>query len=212
MSRSAPSRSPVSASPTGSCFVCWSAMERRRPAPGRKGDALGADAGGCWRPVPWDANPCWLSQPRSGSRPARRGRRETARRRGGTTRRAARREAVPWVHWEPGDLPPARWRGYPNDVQANRPDPRAEGAYRDARTWSVASGAASTTSNRPMVVMGDSPDGVLEPHVGHPVVRFDGGRGPASKRGGSRLEAGIGRTWRTVPDRLTTNSRAAVAL
>lgn len=113
---------------------------------------------------------------------------------------------------KPGDLPSARWRGYPNDVQANRPYPRAEGAYRDARTWSVASGAASTTSYRPMVVMGDSPDGVLEPHVGHPVVRFDGRRGPASKRGGSRLEAGIGRTWRTVPDRLITNSRAAIAL
>lgn len=50
----------------------------------------------------------------------------------------------------------------------------------------------------------------LGPHVGHPAVRFDGERGPASKRGGS-LEAGIGRTWRTVPDRLTTNSRAATA-
>jgi hypothetical protein len=27
------SRSPISASPTGSCFVCWSAMERRRQLP-----------------------------------------------------------------------------------------------------------------------------------------------------------------------------------
>jgi hypothetical protein len=83
VSRSAPSRSPISASPTGSCFVCWSAMERRRPAPGRKGDALGAGASGHWIPVRWDANSCRLIQPRSGPQPAGRGRRETARRRGG---------------------------------------------------------------------------------------------------------------------------------
>jgi hypothetical protein len=129
VSRSAPSRSPISASPTGSCFVCWSAMERRRPAPGRKGDALGAGASVSWIPVRWDANSCWLIQPRSGPQPAGRGRRETARRRRGPIRRAARREAVPWVHWETRG-PPARSlarRGYPNNFQANRPDLRAEG-------------------------------------------------------------------------------------
>src|SRR4029453_9448548 len=188
----------------------------RHGAPGpcsrRKGDALGADAGGCWIPVRWDVNSCWLSQPRSGPRPAGRGRRETARRRGGTTRRAARREAVPWVHWETRgpSVRPLAWLPERRPGKPARPPGR--GAYRDPRTWSVAGGAASTTSNRPTAVMGDSPGGVLEPHVGHPVIRFDGGRGPASKRGGSRLEAGIGRTWRTVPDRLTTNSRAAIAL
>jgi hypothetical protein len=68
VSRPAPSRWPISTSPTGSCFVCWSAMERRRPAPVRKGDALGAGAGGCWIPVRWDANSCWVIQPRSGPR------------------------------------------------------------------------------------------------------------------------------------------------
>jgi Stage II sporulation protein E (SpoIIE) len=46
VSRSAPSRPLISASPTGSCLVCWSAMERRRPAPSRKGDALEAGASG----------------------------------------------------------------------------------------------------------------------------------------------------------------------
>jgi hypothetical protein len=126
VSRSAPSRSPIPASPTGSCFVCWSAMERRRPAPGRKGDALGAGASVSWIPVRWDANSCWLIQPRSGPRPASRGRRETARRRRGPIRRAARREAVPWVHWETRG-PPARSPRLPEQLPGKPARPAGRG-------------------------------------------------------------------------------------
>jgi hypothetical protein len=117
VSRSAPSRSPISASPTGSCFVCWSAMERRRPAPGRKGDALGAGASGYWIPVRWDANSCRLIQPRSGPQPAGRGRRETARRRGGDQSGGppgAKRS--PGCTGKPGDRPPARLAQLPEQL------------------------------------------------------------------------------------------------
>jgi hypothetical protein len=128
VSRSAPSRSPISASPTGSCFVCWSAMERRRPAPGRKGDALGAGASVSWIPVRWDANSCWLIQPRSGPptrkpRATRDGPPEEGTNPAGRPARSGSLGAL-------GNQGPARslaWRGYPNNFQANRPDPRAEG-------------------------------------------------------------------------------------
>jgi hypothetical protein len=99
----------ISTSPTGSCFVCWSAMERRRPAPVRKGDALGAGAGGYWIPVRWDANSCWLIQPGSGPRPAGRGRRETARRREGTNPAGRPARSGPLgCTGKPWDRPPAR--------------------------------------------------------------------------------------------------------
>ena len=45
VSRWTPSRSQISASPTGSCFVCWSAMERRRLLPVGKAMPWGAGAG-----------------------------------------------------------------------------------------------------------------------------------------------------------------------
>jgi hypothetical protein len=137
----ASSRSPISPTPTGSCLVCWSAMERRRPAPGRKGDALGAGASGYWIPVRWDANSCWLIQPRSGPRPAGRGRRETARRRGGDQSGGppgAKRS--PGCTGKAGDRParPLARRGYPNDFRANQHRPDGPRSYRDAHTSSVA--------------------------------------------------------------------------
>ncbi len=131
VSRSAPSRSPISASPTGSRFVSWSAMERRRPAPGRKGDALGAGASGYWIPVRWDANSCWLIQPAERS-PTRRPRatRDGPPEGRGPIRRAAQREAVPWVHWETRgpSRPPARSAWLP-EQRPGKPTPtrRTEG-------------------------------------------------------------------------------------
>jgi hypothetical protein len=71
---------------------------------------------------------CWLIQPRSGPRPAGRGRRETAHRRGGDQSGGPPGAKRSPVHWETRgpSRPPAR-RGYPNNFRANRPDPRAEG-------------------------------------------------------------------------------------
>ena len=68
-----------------------------------------------------------LSSRRAVPDPQASGRRETARRRGGTTRRAARREGVPWgALGNQGTFRPPVWRGYPNNLQANRPAPWAE--------------------------------------------------------------------------------------
>jgi hypothetical protein len=97
--------------------VPWSAGVRAR-RPSADGDA--------WASPIVIATPAVRVRPRSGPRPAGRGRRETARRRRGPNRRAARRAAVPWVHSETRG-PSARSLGYPNNFQENRPDPRAEG-------------------------------------------------------------------------------------
>jgi hypothetical protein len=130
------------------------------PAPGRKGDALGAGASGYWIPVRWDANSCWLIQPRSGPRPAGRGRRETARRRGGDQSGGppgAKRS--PGCTGKPGDRP-ARLLGVATRTTSGQTGPTAcRGAYRAAHTSSVATCAASTVSKRPTVVMGDWPGG-----------------------------------------------------
>jgi hypothetical protein len=127
VSRSAPSRSPVSASPNGSCFVCWSAMERRRPAPVGKA-------------MPWEPTPAAVGYPFGGTRIraglASRGAVPDPHAEGDARRPAGGEEPPggppgakrsPGCTGKPGDLPSARWRGYPNDVEANRPDPRAEG-------------------------------------------------------------------------------------
>jgi hypothetical protein len=99
------------------------------PCSRRKGNALGAGSSGYWIPVWWDANSCWLI-PAAERSPTRRPR---ATRDGppverGPIRRAARREAVPWVTWETRgpSRPPAR-RGYPNNFRANRGPSSASG-------------------------------------------------------------------------------------
>jgi hypothetical protein len=57
----------------------------------------------------------------------------------GPIRRAAQREAVPWVHWESrGPSRPLARRGYPNDFRANQHRPDGPRSYRDAHTSSVA--------------------------------------------------------------------------
>jgi hypothetical protein len=96
---------------------------------------LGAGASGLLIPVRSDTKSCWVYPAAERSptrRPAGDARRPAGG--GGTTRRAARREAVPWgALGNQGTVRPPVWRGYPSNFQANRPAPRAEGLYRDAR-------------------------------------------------------------------------------
>ncbi len=103
-----------------------------------------------------------LSSPRSGPQPAGRGRRETARRRGGDQSGgppSAKRS--PGCTGKPGDRParPLARRGYPNNFRANRHRPDGPRGYRDAHTSSVVTCASSTVAKRPTVVMGDRPGG-----------------------------------------------------
>jgi hypothetical protein len=100
LSRSTPSRSPISASPTGSCFVCWSAMERRRLFPVGKA-------------MPWEPALAAIGYPFGGTR-IRAGLSSRGAvpdpQAGGVARRPAGGEgtnpagrparAVLWVHWE----------------------------------------------------------------------------------------------------------------
>jgi hypothetical protein len=158
----ASSRSPISASPTGSCLVCWSAMERRRLLP--VGKALP------WEPAPAAIGypfggtriSCWLSQPRSGPRPAGRGRRETARRRAGDQSGgppSAKRS--PGCTGKPGDRParPLARRGYPNNFRANRPDPTDRGVTGMPTPRRSRPVLPRLSRTRPTVVMGDRPGG-----------------------------------------------------
>jgi len=108
-SRWTPSRSPISASPTGSCFVCWSAMERRRLLP------LGRRCLGRRRRRLFDTRSVGresvLGYPAAERAPTRRPRvTRDGPPEGGTTRRAAKRKVAPWdVLGKSGDLPPARF-------------------------------------------------------------------------------------------------------
>jgi hypothetical protein len=136
----ASSRSPISPSPTGSCLVCWSAMERRRPAPRSERRCLGSrrqrllDTRSVGREFV-------LAYPAAARSPTRRPRatRDGPPEERGPIRRAAQREAVPWVHWESrGPSRPLARRGYPNDFRANQHRPDGPRSYRDAHTSSVA--------------------------------------------------------------------------
>ena len=145
------------------------------PAPGRKGDAVGAGSSGYWIPVRWDADSCWLIQPRSGPRPAGRGRRRTARRRGGDQSGGppgAKRS--PGCTGKPGDRP-ARPFGVATRTTSGQTGPTAgRGAYRDAPTSSVATCAASTESRSAHRGDRQQAGRILEAEVGDPAVAVAG--------------------------------------
>jgi hypothetical protein len=105
-----------------------SQSERRR---------LGAGASGYWIPVWWDANSCWLIQPRSGPQPAGRGRRETARRKEGTKPAGRPARSGPLgALGNQGTVRPLARPGYPNNFQATGPT-RGPRGFRDTHTASV---------------------------------------------------------------------------
>jgi hypothetical protein len=80
---------------------------------------------------------------RGGSRPHATGERETARRRGGTTRRAAWRGAIPLVcTGKPGDRPPARLARLPEQLPGKPARRAGRGVYRGAHSSSVATCAS----------------------------------------------------------------------
>jgi hypothetical protein len=165
------SRSPISASPTGSCFVCWSAMERRRQLPVGKA-------------MPWELAPAVvdtrsvgrefvLGYPAaSGPRPAGRGR-DARRPAGGGDQSGGPPGAKrsPGVHWETRG-PSARPLGVATRTTSRQTGPtRGPRAYRDpylvgrqlrrlnrGETADGGDGGLATRRARPVVGAGLSPN------------------------------------------------------